>query len=40
MKTGDSSNLNLLPNQAKFQLERMQLKAKIIKIIIIVVSKI
>ncbi|MBP6891912.1 hypothetical protein KBB92_03210 [Candidatus Shapirobacteria bacterium] len=37
MKTGDSSNLNLLPNQAKFQLERMQLKAKIRKIIIIVV---
>ena len=37
MKTGDSSNLNLLPNQAKFQLERMKLKEKITKIVIIAV---
>lgn len=27
MKTGDSSNLNLLPSQAKFQAARMKLKA-------------
>lgn len=31
MKTGDSSNLNLLPSQAKFQASKMKLKATLRK---------